>query len=138
VRLAGTVLVVDDEAGVRDAIARMLERMGLSVIAADGGRAGLAALAHHRGAVSAVVLDLTMPDIGGLEVLREIRASAPRTPVVVVSGYTRSDAIEELGREGPQAFLQKPFTPQDLAETLQSLLAAGGAVSARGSGSPPA
>jgi CheY-like chemotaxis protein len=129
------VLVVDDEAAVRQTVSRMLERIGLDVLAVDGGHAALAAVGERGDALRAVVLDLTMPDMHGLDVLRGIRARAPRLPVIVVSGYARQDAIREFGDGGPQAFLQKPFTPGQLADLLRALLAPG--PGAPGSPAPP-
>jgi len=123
-RLSGTALVIDDEEGVRQAIGLMLQRTGLEVVAAGGGREGIEQFERHQGALKVVVLDLTMPDMGGAEVLAALRARAPHLPVIIVSGYTRADAVTAMGTDAAVVFLQKPFRPQELADAIGSVLPA--------------
>lgn len=116
----GTVLVVEDEEGVREVVGRMLERLGFQVITAEDGIEALRRLDHHEGAMAAVLLDLSMPRMGGPEVLQHIRERRPEVPIVLMSGYTEQEVASKLlSSEGAVAFLQKPFLPEDLASVLR-------------------
>jgi signal transduction histidine kinase/CheY-like chemotaxis protein len=113
---AGTVLVIDDEPGVRAAVRRILERAGYETLDAADGAEGIAVFAAHRDAIACVVVDLTMPGIGGLEVVGEVRAIRPDVRIVVASGF---DAGTVRGLEGADhVFLHKPFTAIQLIEAI--------------------
>jgi PAS domain S-box-containing protein len=117
----GTVLVVEDEEGVREVVSRMLERLGFDVISAENGVAALDLLEGHNGSLSAVLLDLSMPRMGGQETLHRLRERRPELPVVLMSGYTEHEVASKLldGSTGAVAFLQKPFLPEDLTAVLR-------------------
>jgi PAS domain S-box-containing protein len=118
----GTVLVVEDEEGVREVVGRMLERLGFQVITAEDGIEALQRLDHHGGAMAAVLLDLSMPRMGGPEVLQQIRERRPEAPIILMSGYTEQEVASKLlGPEGAVAFLQKPFLPEDLTSVLRDV-----------------
>jgi CheY-like chemotaxis protein len=117
----GTVLLAEDEEGVREVVGRMLERMGFRVLPAEDGLAALEALERNRRAVTAVLLDVSMPRMGGSEALRLIREHRPDLPVILMSGYTEQEVAGKLlnGDQGAAGFLQKPFLPEDLASVLR-------------------
>ena len=117
----GTVLVVEDEEGVREVVSRMLERLGFQVITAVDGIDALDRLDDHDGSVAAVLLDLSMPRMSGHEALEQIRERMPEVPVVLMSGYTEQDIASKLldGTSGAAGFLQKPFLPEDLSGVLR-------------------
>jgi two-component system cell cycle sensor histidine kinase/response regulator CckA len=119
----GTVLVVEDEEGVREVVGRMLERLGFDVISAEDGIAALDLLERHNGSLSAVLLDLSMPRMGGQETLNQLRERRPDLPVVLMSGYTEQEVASKLldGSTGAVGFLQKPFLPEDLTTVLRSV-----------------
>ncbi len=121
----GLILVVDDEEVVRQVASATLERCGFSVLTASHGREGLDLFHRHASQVRAVVLDLTMPILGGDEVLRAIReagATGASLPVLLSSGYSSTDVADNLQRLGPVAFLQKPYGPEDLIRKIRSCL----------------
>lgn len=118
-RLAGTLLVVDDEPLVRQLVVRVAQRMGLSVFEAGDGMRALQLFQQHAAEISAVLLDLTMPDMNGAEVLAHIRQTHPQLPVVVVSGYDADDALASIGNDDAVTFLQKPFTPDALRGRIE-------------------
>ena len=91
------------------------------MLAAEDGLAALETLQDHDGAVSTVLLDLSMPRMGGSETLRHIRERRPDLPVVLMSGYTEQEVASKLldERTGAAGFLQKPFLPEDLATVLR-------------------
>jgi CheY-like chemotaxis protein len=115
---SGVVLVVDDDAEVRQVAERMLQRLGYAVVSADSGQAGLDFFTAHRPQVLCTLLDLTMPMMSGQEVLRELRRIDPRARVIVMSGYTASEAYRQLAGEAHVEFLPKPFTIEQLREVL--------------------
>jgi CheY-like chemotaxis protein len=109
------VLVVDDEPTVRLVARMMLERAGLSV---DETATGAAALEHLRGAVRpylAVLLDVTLPDCSGPELVPQMRELAPDMPIVISSGRCEEDVPDH----GADAFLAKPFTRDRLLAALR-------------------
>lgn len=116
--LKQTVLVVDDEIGVRSVAASLLERAGIHVLAASDGQAGVEVFRAHAQAISTVLLDLTMPHMSGEEALRQIRAIRPGVHVVIMSGYDESDLQSRFVGLAPVEFLQKPFTAQLLYSKL--------------------
>ncbi|MDC3954482.1 ATP-binding protein [Polyangium jinanense] len=126
----GTILVVDDEDAVRRVALRVLERAGYRVLLAAGGREAQRLFREHRHEISAVVADLTMGEIGGIELIRSLRAVDPTVPALLMSGYSSEDAasISALG----VPFLAKPFTANMLATTVREVLAerGGGGISA--------
>ncbi len=112
-----TVLVIDDEELVRDVVARMVEDLGYTALTAADGAAGLEIVATQ--AVDAVLVDLTMPRMNGAEVVAALRATHPRLPIVLCTGYDRD-------RKGPvqaDAYLPKPFRIEVLEATLAKVLA---------------
>ncbi len=114
------ILVVDDEPAVRDAVRRALVLSGYTVDIADGGGAAVAALAAE--APDAVVLDVAMPGVDGLEVCRRLRASGDRTPVLMLTARdTVADRVEGLDA-GADDYLVKPFALEELLARLRALL----------------
>jgi two-component system cell cycle sensor histidine kinase/response regulator CckA len=115
-----TVLVVDDEALVRTQLRRTLELRGYTVAEAADGRAALALLEPGRPAPDVIVLDMTMPDLDGAEVLRRLRAAGSRVPVVVSSGYLDVSLERRLPRGAFQGFLAKPYGATELVTAIET------------------
>jgi two-component system cell cycle sensor histidine kinase/response regulator CckA len=115
----GLVLVVDDEKNVRISTELLLRGFGFEVIVAGGGAEAIEVFRSESGRIDVVLLDLTMPRMGGIETLKELRRIAPEIPVVLTSGYgsTRLDD-ESKGGGGPDALLPKPYTSDRLLATL--------------------
>ena len=113
------ILIVDDEPLVRVQLRHALESQGYEVVEAATGAEGLIAVA--RDAPCAVVLDVTMPDLSGIEVLRRIRSTGSALPVVLTSGYHR--AALDAERDSFQAFLSKPYTLSELLDAVERALA---------------
>jgi len=121
---AGRILVVDDDEAVLELTGEFLERGGLEVIAAGGGREALEILSAEAGAkIDAVVLDLAMPDLDGAETLLEIRRLRPGLPVVVASGFSKDTSAERFPAEAVAAFVRKPYEPDDLIDAVRAALA---------------
>ena len=120
-RGSGTVLVIDDEQDVRELTAKMAQRAGLTSLEAASGRVGLDLLRDPACRIDLVLLDLTMPGLGGEETLAEIRRTHPHVPVVLMSGYCEDYGISR-GAGAISGFLQKPFSRDQLTEALRMAL----------------
>ena len=119
--LSGSVLLIDDEEGVRSVAEQMFQSLGLKTLIAADGVEGLELFQKHQAEITLVLLDLTMPRLSGAETLRALRALAPLLPVVLMSGYNAS-SIPELGTDESLSFLQKPFSLQALRKQINKLL----------------
>ncbi len=116
-----TILLVEDEAAVRNAARRMLERRGYTVLEARHGADALLVWRDKQATIDAVVTDLRMPEMGGRELVQQLRAEQPALPVVYMSGYSEqsvpdADAVRT-------AFLEKPFTMDGLIGAVERVLA---------------
>jgi chemotaxis methyl-accepting protein methylase/chemotaxis response regulator CheB/signal transduction histidine kinase len=120
----GAVLLVDDEEVVRTMAQRILEHGGFTVRTADGGRAAMEAFREHHERIDAVLLDLTMPDLGGEEVYRKLLEIRSGVPVVVVSGYSEEHVAERFAGIGSVEFLAKPYKAADLIAKVGATIAA--------------
>jgi len=119
-----TVLVVDDEALVRDLARAVLEDAGYAVLVAQDGEHGAEVFAEHAGRIAAVLLDLTMPRLDGEGMLARIRALDPGVRVLLTSGYAEQDAMHRIASRAGVEFLQKPWRLEDLLGKLGGLIAA--------------
>ncbi|MFN8019989.1 MAG: ATP-binding protein [Acidimicrobiales bacterium] len=117
-----TVMVVDDDDQVRDIVGDVLRRAGFQVIAVARGREAIGLFATRHATIDCVVLDLTMPDLTGDEVMVVLRAVAPNVPIVLISGYLGSDPVREAATMKATDFVQKPFLPDDLVDAVRRSL----------------
>ena len=114
------VLIVDDEPAMRDACRQVIERDGIRVAEAAGGAEALDRLAKEH--FDLVILDLKMPGIDGISVLKSIRHEHPDTAVVVVTGYPSVESAVEAMKSGAIDFLPKPFTRESLSVIIERAL----------------
>jgi DNA-binding response OmpR family regulator len=114
------VLLVDDDPAIRRAVAAGLELEGFAVIGASGGRAALEAVERVRPAV--ILLDLSMPDLDGLEVLRRLRAGGDQVPVCVLSARDEVDDRVAGLQAGADDYVVKPFALEEIVARLHALL----------------
>src|SRR5918995_5186248 len=120
-RGTGTILVVEDEEGVREVAERMLQDIGFETIGAEDGRHALDLMEEVGDRVTAVLLDLSMPRMGGAETFRRLREMKPDLPILMMSGYTEQVVAPQFSNSGPgtTGFLQKPFLAEDLIAILR-------------------
>jgi len=113
-----TVLIVDDERGILTSLSRMLELEDFHPITAGGGKEGLARV----GEVDVVMLDVKMPDTGGLEVLQAIKQQKPDLPVVMMSGHSDIETAIRAIHLGAHDFIEKPLSSDKILITLRNAL----------------
>ena len=118
----GTILVVDDEAYVREFLTAAVSRSGYRVLAAGDCTEALAICEKEMEHLDALIFDVSTHGAGGSEVLREIRAHRPHVKVLLTSGYSESEARERCGGCQCSGFIQKPYSAQELYERLDTLL----------------
>jgi DNA-binding NtrC family response regulator len=114
------VLVVDDEAILLKSCRLVLEAEGCDVIAAASVDEALAVL--ERQVPDLLLIDVKMPVHNGMYLMRRVKQEQPDIPIIVMSGYVTSETIQEAEELGAATFLPKPFTPDELADTIKSVL----------------
>jgi two-component system cell cycle sensor histidine kinase/response regulator CckA len=117
-----TILVVDDEASIRDLTTETFERFGYKVLIATCGEDALEVYADPDNHVDLVVLDLGMPGMGGLKCLHEILSLDPASKIVVASGYSVDGQVKKTLELGAKGFVAKPYQLADLLATVRAVL----------------
>lgn len=117
-----TVLLVEDEESVRQLVRETLAAKGYRVIEAENGESGMAVAAQHHGKIDLVITDVVMPGMGGRELVKQLAQARPDTKVLYLSGYTEDAIVSEGTIESGAAFLQKPFTLQNLSRKVREVL----------------
>ena len=118
----GTVLVVDDDEGVRDLARETLERAGLRLICAANTHQAVELLRRHSDELRLIILDRTMPTRLGSEAFDILRSISPNTPILLISGYSMEPDAQRFIAKGMTGFLQKPFLPETLLAQARTLL----------------
>jgi len=121
-----TLLVVDDETAVLEVVRKGLEGFGYGILTASSGEEALETIAMPDSSVDLILLDISMPGMGGYRCLEEIRKIAPEVKVVISSGYPFDDAGGKTSSdsEKPHGFIQKPYNLSDLALKVREVLSA--------------
>ena len=118
----GTILIVEDDPGIRELSSKILKRRGYTVLVANGGKEARQICEHHGGVIDVLLSDVVMPGMNGPAVAEMLTKMRPALKVVFMSGYT-DDAIVRHGvMERDVPFLQKPFTPERLANKIVEVL----------------
>ncbi len=118
----GTILVIDDEMIVLRVVKKSLERFGYRVFAASSGMEGLETFSAKISDIDLVILDLTMPHMGGEETLEELKKIDPEVKVLLASGYAENDLSSIFEDKGATGFLQKPFQVKELVGKIVEIL----------------
>jgi PAS domain S-box-containing protein len=117
-----TILLVEDEAGVRMLARTVLEAKGYTVLEARHSEEALALSGQHAGPIHLMVSDVVMPGMSGRELAERVKSARPNMKVLYVSGYTDDAVVRHGVLESGTAFLQKPFTPNALARKVRETL----------------
>lgn len=119
----GNVLIVDDSSTMRKIISRSLRQAGLSVddiYEAGDGIEGLSVLGSNK--VSLILSDINMPNMDGLEFIKQVRAGGNKVPIVMITTEGGEDILKEAMTNGASDSIKKPFTPDQLNEKLGGML----------------
>jgi len=117
----GRVLVVDDEADVRNFASEALARAGHTVDVASDGSEAVGLVRANPAGFDMILIDLTMPRMGGMEAITEIRAAGCKVPIIIMSGYDRDETLTRLDGHEVAGFLCKPFTPDSLHAAVRDV-----------------
>ena len=114
------ILIVDDEVGIVEEIKSFLLEEGYEVRTADTAKQGIQALEEFRPDV--VFIDVKLPDMSGIEVLKACKEKLPKAKTVMVTGYVDQNLMDEAETIGRDSFLQKPFDLVKIIEEIERLL----------------
>jgi len=117
-----TILVAEDEDGVRSLTKEVLEKYGYTVLEASNGEEALKIAERHEGPLDLLLSDVVMPRMGGPELAQELLARRPAVKVLYMSGYTDHPMVRRGVVNAGVAFLQKPFTPTVLVSRIREIL----------------
>ncbi|HET9683177.1 MAG TPA: PAS domain-containing protein, partial [Gemmatimonadaceae bacterium] len=126
-----TVLLVEDEASVRQLARRLLERQGYRVLECCNGRDALAQATAYGDHIHLILTDVVMPELSGRGLVERLRAVRPTAAVIYMSGYTDDEVLRRGMLEPGSLFVQKPFTPEGLLRTVREALNRGAGSGAR-------
>lgn len=119
---AETVLLVDDDDGVRNLLRVLLEGSGYVVLAASCGEEAMELSSQHVGPIRLVVTDLAMPGMSGLDVVARITSARPEAKILCVSSYAHEETLRRGMPDAEVTYVQKPFTPLALLQKVRELL----------------
>ena len=120
--VTGVVLVIDDEEPVREAVCDILEIEDIEVITAENGLNGIEQFEKNHRDLDLVLLDLSMPGLGGVETFQRLQEINPNVPVLMSSGYNQTEVDSLFTGQQPAGFLQKPYSADVLVETVRRQL----------------
>lgn len=115
-----TILIIDDDSQIRTLLSDFLGKIGYVVVPAKDARTALVVLGHVP--VDLILLDLSLPDIYGLDLLPQLRGQYPSVPVVVISGYLTSESERHCFEKGAAAAVRKPMSLTALGQVIASTL----------------
>jgi CheY-like chemotaxis protein len=121
-RISETVLLVEDEPGVRNLAKKVLTQQGYRVLEAADGAIALRIAAGHVGEIDLVLTDVEMPNLGGRGMMEELKELSPDLRVLFMSGYPKEEVFPEAGRAKRTPYLQKPFTAETLSTEVRAAL----------------
>jgi len=117
-----TIFIVDDEIHIVSMLNQILSKIGYKVLSATNSSNAIARCKEYQGAIDIILSDIIMPDMNGVELISILRETRPQLKAIFMSGYTNSMAVESVGMDANMAFLQKPFTFEDLARKIRDSL----------------
>ncbi|WP_420627285.1 PAS domain-containing hybrid sensor histidine kinase/response regulator [Candidatus Leptofilum sp.] len=117
-----TVLIIDDERQVREAIGDILDLEKIPTLAAASGEEGIDQFTTHQDEIGLVILDLSMPGMSGIEAFDALRQIDPNAKIILSSGYTEAEILEKMAGTRPTGFLQKPYRLETVLQVTKKHL----------------
>ena len=121
IHIQGQVLIVDDESGIREFVACLLDELNIIHLEAESGEDAIQLYHQHSSDIEIIILDLTMPKMDGVTCFHKIKSINPDVSVIIASGYAESEVAKHFATLKPEAFLQKPFQPEALTQLLADI-----------------
>ncbi|MEE4252635.1 MAG: response regulator, partial [Desulfuromusa sp.] len=122
---SGLILIVDDEHVMRDTAGAILEDLGYQVLLAENGQVGLDLYRQNKNKIDLVLLDMIMPEMNGRDCFCEIRKINPNAKVILLSGFTKSQDLNDLRAAGLSGFIRKPYRAAGLSEIIADAMSSG-------------
>jgi len=119
---SGTILVIDDEMTIRRMLIKTLKYVGYDVLDANSGKVGINLYKQNKDQISAVILDVIMPEMDGVQIYKALKKINPNVAVLVSTGYASSKQTIELKELGVEAFLKKPYRQSELVEAVSKVI----------------
>ncbi len=119
----GSILIVENEPFMREAVEDILDTVGLKVISTGDGHEGIAAYLSHQDEIDLVILDMKLPGMDGSETLRMLRSINPYVKVLIASGYEEQDVRRQLKDQQAVSILKKPYDADTLLSMVNNILA---------------
>jgi len=117
------ILIVDDEKNIRLTLSTSLEALGVETDSAEDGKDALAKLREKE--FGLILLDIRMPDVDGMEVLRQVRKNRPNIGIIILTAYGTIELAVEAMKLGAVDFIQKPFVPEEIRERVARVMSRG-------------
>ncbi len=118
----GIILIIDDEESVRNIVSRIIQHLGYTPLLAEDGVQGIELFRNHADVIKCVLLDLAMPNLGGVQVFQAIRQIQPDARVLLMSGYSEQEIASSINDLDQQDIIAKPFSLDVLRNRLQHIL----------------
>lgn len=119
-----TVLVVEDEPGIRELVSEVLKRNGYRVLTACNGDEAFSIAEGENGSIQMVLTDLVMPGVSGVELAKKLREKSPHIKILLMSGYSANTLDQHGTLDAGTSLLEKPFTPSILVSRVREMLSA--------------
>lgn len=116
------IMVVEDEADLRDMAKSIFERKGYRVLVADNGESAIKICDEYKDEIRLIILDMILPDINGALVCQEIRAKGCKSKIILTSGYTNNSTINNMFKQGIESFVPKPWDLPELIKETKRIL----------------
>lgn len=118
----GSILVVENEPFMREAVEDILDSVGIDVFSAKDGHEGIATYLSNKEKIELVILDLRLPGLTGAEILQMLRSINPLVKVIIASGYDEQEIERQLKGQVASSILRKPYNADTLLSTVQTVL----------------
>ena len=122
IRGTGTILIIEDELHLMELCHRMLIKLGYNVLKAQTGAEAIKIITTFDGEIDLAILDIMLPDMEGKTIYTALKGARPDTKVIICSGYSTDGPVQEILDSGAHAFIQKPFSIEDLSAEINELL----------------
>jgi DNA-binding response OmpR family regulator len=116
------ILLAEDDTQIRTLLVEVLRNEGYTVYDAPDGEEAIQLFDQNSGSIGLLLLDLGLPKRTGVEVFRDIRSKKPDVKIIAMSGWGQRETVDELYQEGVDIFIQKPYRPSEILQTVKNIL----------------